>query len=181
MINVFFLVGILFMTLRTVWYVWGYWGINRHHCLLRSVLLAIDVCFPDVQSISTGQLASLPPKSYHLLDVRSQEEFGVSHIPLAILTLPADIDPDALIIVYCSIGWRSAVYVRQLTRMGFVNSLNLRGSLFLWAREGRSLEHTDRSQSYVVHPFNSFWGRLLPAHLRWSTPVVKRIDLFIII
>lgn len=133
----------------------------RSNCLFRFVLLVIDICFFDVRFMCTERLAALPPESYYLLDVRSEEEFCVSHLPCAIQTLPPDLPHNTLVIVYCSIGWRSALCVRQLKRRGFDNLLNLRGSIFLWAMEGRPLEHAN-----VVHPFNRFWGRLLPKHLR---------------
>lgn len=47
-----------------------------------------------------------------------------------------------------------------------VTVYNLEGGLFQWAIEGRELEGKKKSH---VHPYNSFWGKLLPAHLRYST------------
>ena len=139
------------------------WLQRTEHVLLRIVLWVIDLCFIDVQMLSTDQLAALPLESYLLLDVRSREEFDVSHLPFALDFLPDDTPSDAVIVVYCSIGWRSSLVARQLRKAGFPNSYNLRGSLFLWVLEGRSLDGTNPSRgAFVVHPFNTVWGNYCP-------------------
>ena len=48
-----------------------------------------------------------------------------------------------------------------LSRAGFENTVNVRGSIFAWANEDRPLEKPDGSKAEKVHPFNEFWGRLL--------------------
>ena len=72
---------------------------------------------------------------------------------------------------YCSVGYRSSIVADKLrqhfqTQGNNVTVYNLEGGLFQWAIEGRELEGKKKS---CVHPYNNFWGKLLPAHLRYST------------
>ncbi len=71
-----------------------------------------------------------------LLDVRTQEEFDEAHIEGAAL-LPYDAiaqnadklpqDKDAMVIVYCRSGRRSAIAAQELISMGYTNVLDLGG------------------------------------------------------
>jgi len=125
--------------------------------------------FPTVHTLSTQHLATWlssgkePPV---LLDVRTSEEFAVSHLPTARHTPDADaVEEIALaleqpIVAYCSVGYRSARLVAQLQNRGFTQVYNLEGSLFQWANEGRPLER-DGQPATQVHPYNALWGLLL--------------------
>ena len=143
--------------------------------------------FADVRTISTVQLAQALLQSGRntqatklvLLDIRSAEEFAVSHLPGA-----RNVPPDAVIdfaerelaglersqpiVVYCSVGVRSAAAARDLQFLGFSQVKNLQGSLFQWANEGRAVvagvhgsPEGQASSAVAVHPYNGFWGRLL--------------------
>lgn len=146
------------------------------------VNLLLDYRFPDVQSISTQELDAIlrqaqndpAAKKLVVLDIRSAGEFAVSHIagarhvpPEAVLDFAerelASADRTQPIVVYCSVGLRSAVAARDLKFLGFSQVKNLRGSLFQWANEGRALEG-----GAVVHPYNGDWGQLLRADVRQS-------------
>lgn len=101
-----------------------------------------------------------------LLDVRTEDEFKVSHLPNAVREVP----PEAIasgrpVVAYCSIGWRSAEAVRRLVQAGHANVFNLEGSIFAWASEGRPLELHGQAV-HKVHPFDSKWGKLLPSAVR---------------
>ena len=161
-----------------VW--WGspaWWQVN----------LLLDYRFSDVQSISTQQLDSTLRQAQNnaiaskpiLLDIRSAEEFAVSRIPGARHVLPeavldfaerelASVDRSQPIIVYCSVGLRSAIAAKDLKFLGYTQVKNLRGSLFQWANEGRVLEG-----GAVVHPYNDYWGRLLHAAVRLQPPASR--------
>ena len=139
--------------------------------------------FADVQTISTAQLAQVllqdkqqpQARQLVLLDIRSAEEFAVSHLPGAQHVAPdtvvdfaerelAGLDRSQPIVVYCSVGVRSAAAARDLQFLGFSQVKNLRGSLFQWANEGRVVESRGQggmASRMAVHPYNSFWGRLL--------------------
>ena len=151
------------------------------------VNLLLDYRFSDVESISTQQLDAALTRERHepmasklvLLDIRSAEEFAVSRIPGARHVLPeavldfaerelASADRAQPIVVYCSVGLRSAVAARDLRFLGFTQVKNLRGSLFQWANEGRGLEG-----GAVVHPYNDYWGRLLHEAFRAKPPASR--------
>ncbi|MGH7943844.1 MAG: rhodanese-like domain-containing protein, partial [Opitutaceae bacterium] len=77
------------------------------------------------------------------------------------------VPPDRAVVVYCSVGWRSAEVVARLAKGGKHGVLNLDGSIFQWANEGRSLIDSRAEPVRVVHPFNRAWGSLLERSL-WS-------------
>lgn len=69
-----------------------------------------------------------------------------------------------MIVVYCSVGYRSSRLARQLRTRGVKNVFNLEGSLFKWANEGRPVYRgSERVQE--VHPFDEDWGELLDESL----------------
>lgn len=81
--------------------------------------------------------------SVMLLDVRTDSEVargliaGSKHIPLN--QLPAryqELNPDALLVVYCQSGARSAQACEWLAERGFAQVHNLQGGLLAWARAG---------------------------------------------
>lgn len=132
--------------------------------------------FPGIQWISPAELAQWlenPTKPQPVvLDARSQAEYAVSHLNGSDRIDPdfpgleklAGISRSQPIVVYCSIGYRSAAVVKQLEQAGFTQVQNLEGSLFQWVNEGHSVfqgEHLVQG----VHPYDPIWGKLLkPQH-----------------
>jgi rhodanese-related sulfurtransferase len=131
----------------------------------------LDKEYPDVANISTQELAKLT--NVVLLDTRTEDEYKASHLPGAVRfdesnnaatkDLFAKLSKNTMIVVYCSVGVRSAAVARRLTALGYTQVKNLRGSAFMWANEGRLLEGLSTPK---VHPFNSRWGALLAPELR---------------
>jgi rhodanese-related sulfurtransferase len=131
----------------------------------------LDKEYPEVTNISTQELAKL--SNVVLLDTRNLDEYTASHLPNAVRfdesnsvtskDLFAKLSKNTPIVVYCSVGVRSAAVARRLTAQGYTQVKNLRGSAFMWANEGRLLEG---SSAPKVHPFNSRWGALLAPELR---------------
>jgi rhodanese-related sulfurtransferase len=146
-----------------------------------SVTNKIQSKYPTVSQLSTEEvhnlLARQDPVKPILLDIREPEEYAVSHLPGAYLAttdqealrIIAKSDKDSLIIVYCSVGYRSSEMAKKLQEKGFTKVFNLEGSIFKWANEGRELYQGDQ-QTNVVHPFNSKWKQLLDKTL-WSKPM----------
>ncbi len=126
--------------------------------------------FPRVQHISTDELAAILEEhtDFTLLDTREPEEYEVSHIQGAFLAegvrdaLKAlqDKRREDLVIVYCSVGYRSSNIANKLARRGFTNVVNVEGSLFKWANENRPVFSGDKVVD-KVHPYDEYWGRLL--------------------
>lgn len=130
--------------------------------------------FPTVQWINTEELArwledSAKPQPV-ILDARTEAEYAVSHlkeaqrIDLEHLEQGVIVSKDTPIVVYCSVGYRSARIAQQLGQVGFTCVSNLEGSLFRWANEERPFFRND-NPTMLVHPYNQLWGRLLkPKH-----------------
>ena len=140
--------------------------------------------FPEVPSITTGELAALladkRAEKPLLLDVRTRAEFDVSHLQGAHHVEP-DSEPAQLqltvikqapIVTYCSVGYRSAAFARKLRAAGFTNVRNLEGSIFQWANEDRPLVK-DGKPAQTVHPYDAIWGTLLKEEKREKIPRLK--------
>lgn len=131
--------------------------------------------YPDIVHISTSDLALeiASDAALIIIDTRKRAEYEVSHLPGAVW-----VDPDATvfpeldslstgtrIVAYCSVGFRSSEIARRLEAAGFSEVVNLEGSIFRWANEGRALVNNE-GEATGVHPFNKEWGRLLRKELR---------------
>ena len=149
-----------------------------------SIKQTIDNDFPNVPTITTETLALWMNDTDRaepiILDARAASEFSVSHINGAIQVSNAkaaakaasglldafaanakDSDtPAPAIVVYCSVGYRSAKVVDKLIKKGVQNVFNLEGSIFQWFNEGRPVFKGDL-QVDEVHPFDATWGKLL--------------------
>lgn len=152
------------------------WPLFTGHLTWERVERAIARDYPQVRQLDVEQLRARQAdgEALYLVDVRSAEEYRVSHIPGAVQVdsfRPEAVGPDAEIVVYCSVGLRSAEYAEQLRRGGYQQVYNLRGSIFAWANSGYSLEAGDGSPTNRVHPYDRRWGELLkPEHRAVVTP-----------
>lgn len=132
----------------------------------------IRVQFPSVQTLSIAALADWTEQDARplLLDARTLAEYQVSHLPNARLA-PSDLselrqlEPSQPIVVYCSVGYRSAKLATKLQAKGFEPVFNLEGSIFAWANAGYPV-YQGNQQVNCVHPYNAIWGKLLNADLR---------------
>ncbi|MFL6539101.1 MAG: rhodanese-like domain-containing protein [Chthoniobacterales bacterium] len=84
-----------------------------------------------------------------IIDVRDKDEFNEGHIPNALNlsrgTLELDIDehvsdPNAVVIVHCGGGGRSALAAESLQRMGYKNVRSMAGGLKAWKAAGLPTE-----------------------------------------
>lgn len=136
--------------------------------------------FDDVPQIDTTTAAArlAGPTPPLLLDVRSAEEYAVSHLPGARRLAPdadptaalADVPPDRPIVLYCSVGWRSAEMARRMRRAGFEQVTNMQGSIFRWVAEGRPLVDAEGAAVARVHPFGAPWSWLVAPDDRAAAP-----------
>lgn len=151
---------------------------------LDSVRAKVRAKYPSVQQISTAKLAtwladtnrSLPI----LLDVRTEAEYAVSHLPGARRVDPRSsasqvagaLEPGRPVVAYCSVGYRSSQMAERLQKAGLTNVFNLDGSIFQWANEGKPLEQAG-NPAKLVHPYNKTFGKLLREEYRAHVPPVK--------
>jgi molybdopterin/thiamine biosynthesis adenylyltransferase/rhodanese-related sulfurtransferase len=94
------------------------------------------------------------------IDVREQDEWdqgiipGALHIPRGSLEsrVESRVDRDRAIVVYCSVGHRSAFAAKTLEELGYDNVVNLAGGFTEWKRNGfptelpRGLQETQRTR-----------------------------------
>ena len=131
--------------------------------------------FPGVPFIEQSALAQTSGAAPLLFDVREPEEFAVSHLPgahnLDTARAIAAETPDkaAPIVVYCSVGYRSAAVAAELQALGYENVRNLRHSIFGWANSGLPLVNA-AGPTDKVHPYNAVWGSLVDSALRSYSP-----------
>lgn len=112
-----------------------------------------------------------------ILDAREIEEYEVSHIPSAIhigYDRPAfhkldQIDKNQTIVLYCSVGYRSEKLGEKLQEMGYVNVLNLYGSIFEWANSDKPLENLEDQPTIEVHTYNKSWSQWI------NNPDIKKV------
>ena len=149
----------------------------------------IRLRFPQVRQISTAQLASwlAHPDTLQplLFDVRATQEYAISHLrgarqmspvqdealpnePLQDDPLAGGIALDRPIVLYCSVGYRSAQMAEMLQERGYTNVVNLEGSLFTWANESRPLVDAQGRFTTLVHPYDEACSGLLDPPFRSS-------------
>lgn len=134
----------------------------------------IQAQFPTVKHLSITELANWLKRDDAplLLDARTPAEYAVSHLPGAQLVTEDWLeDPQKLgaihdrpIVVYCSVGYRSAKLAAKLQEKGLQQVFNLEGSIFAWANAGYPVYRGTEPVSQV-HPYNAAWGKLLDKNL----------------
>ena len=144
----------------------------RSSLALNFCQLLIRLKFPHIRQITTKEFAQWlldPQKTQPLvIDARSQAEYEVSHLKAAVhidpiapdLTSLSQVAKETPVVVYCSIGYRSATIAQQLQQAGFSRVFNLSGGLFQWANEGR-LMFKNEEVTQCIHPYNAMWGKFL--------------------
>ena len=145
-----------------------------------------DRKFPDLRWTDAAELAGSLEQPGRpqpvLLDARTRAEYEVSHLKGALRMDPyrpllrplRGMPKDTLIVVYSSVGYRSARLADWLARQGYTRVFNLEGSLFGWANDGRPMFHEDRP-TVRVHPYDERWGLMLESPYRAAAePIIKR-------
>ncbi len=143
-----------------------------------SLRALITARYPSVRWVRAATLEAWmrEERALVLLDARQLDEHRVSHLAGA-----RRVDPDrpdvaslaipegARVVVYCSVGWRSASVADALARAGRSHVFNLEGGIFAWANEGRRVVRGGHAVR-AVHPYDATWGRLLRRELHAYTP-----------
>jgi rhodanese-related sulfurtransferase len=125
---------------------------------------------PEIEEIQTQELANMlrdqkatdqaaadgtsPPRSFVLVDVRSDEEVNVSVIPGAITKADYEKEPNKysgqLVIPYCTVGGRSGAYSKQLVAKG-IKVKNYKGSILEWVAAELPLVTLEGKPTNRVH------------------------------
>ncbi|MEM7219575.1 MAG: rhodanese-like domain-containing protein [Pseudomonadota bacterium] len=125
--------------------------------------------YPDVAHLTVAEY--LAAEAAHtadalLIDVRTTAEYRRSRLPGALhapdaATLDALVEQhaDRPLLLYCSVGYRSAAAAREIGRRHpEARVSNLLGSLFDWANRGLPLVN-DRGATHRVHSYSWLWRR----------------------
>ena len=99
------------------------------------------------------------------IDAREKDEFEVSHLKNAIwigyenqdLSKIKNIDTNQVIIVYCSVGYRSEKTAEKINLLGYKNVYNLYGGIFEWKNQNLPV-FRNMKETNDVHAFNRVWG-----------------------
>jgi rhodanese-related sulfurtransferase len=105
-----------------------------------------------------------------ILDVRSQEEFQVSHIDQAIRFIPEileDVNPQEPVLVYCTASVRSNSLASALRDLGFSQIYEIKGGLLHWKNKGNELVNMEGKTTDSLHTYNA----ILAPFLRNGTAV----------
>jgi len=135
--------------------------------------------FPDIEHVESDVVAALAKarevSPLLLVDCRSAEEFAVSHLAGAVNLETTkqvheylgslSVAPKS-VVIYCSVGQRSAVLTEELQRSKVKGVKNFVGSIFAWANEDRPLVDSKGEPAEKVHTYNEFWGRLVKENHR---------------
>lgn len=108
-------------------------------------------------------------KQLYILDSREKSEYKASHISGARhvgyddfeMSRVEDIEKDAFIVVYCSIGYRSEKIGEKLKEAGYTKVFNLYGGIFNWVNTGNEVESNSGKPTSKVHGYNKRWSKWL--------------------
>lgn len=118
--------------------------------------------FRKVPEITLSEAQSLKEKIL-FIDVREEKERNVSIIPGAISHKEFEKNPEKYknrkIAVYCTIGYRSAKYVKKLKKRG-IQAYNLEGSILGWVHDGKSVVNKNGNSVKNVHVYGRSWNYL---------------------
>lgn len=114
----------------------------------------------ELQALQVGQVVPL------VLDTRRPREFEVSHIPGATFVdydkfgkaAAKALPRDRVVVVYCSVGYRSERVGEQLRALGFTHVYNLEGGIFEWSNQGLPLVDGQGRPTRQVHAYSQEWG-----------------------
>lgn len=131
---------------------------------LDAFIAQVEAAYPGTPSVTaTAMLTDSAAPRAILVDVREPRERAVS-------VLPGSITPDMLarlgppddrpIVVYCTIGMRSADWTQRLRADGWVNARNLSGGVLAWAAAGGAFVAPDGRATRAVHVYGRTWNHL---------------------
>lgn len=119
---------------------------------------------PAVPSMTAEELQdrlASEPDRIVLVDARTPKERQISAIPGAITLEELESLPDRFrdrtVVVYCTIGYRSAEYTKELRKEGW-QARNLAGSILAWTHAGGPLVDPQGNSTRKVHVYGEEWN-----------------------
>ncbi|KYG84054.1 hypothetical protein AWW67_02780 [Roseivirga seohaensis] len=119
----------------------------------------------EVLNISPSEAKNLiQSQKLLILDVREQAEYEVSHLSGAKRFTPEvlkSIEPDTEILVYCTVGVRSASLAKELKNQGFSNVHNIDLGVVNWKNQGFEVVDDKEQTTEKVHVYKAIFGHWL--------------------
>ena len=117
--------------------------------------------FPNVRDISPPQAMNLLNQgSVVFVDTRKPAEMAVSMLPAAVsrqyFLSHINQYKDKTIVAYCTISYRSGVFVRDLAKEG-ITVLNLQAGILAWLLEGGKVYDQNEEEVKRVHVYGDKW------------------------
>jgi len=126
-----------------------------------------DTPYQDVAAVLAWQAAGQP---WTAVDARPEVERAVSTLPHAVLLADVLAAPEAWkdkrLVVYCTVGYRSAEATDDLRAAG-LTAWNLDGGITAWAHAAQPLVGPDGQPTKRIHTYSKKWNYLPPGY----TPV----------
>lgn len=127
----------------------------------------IDHSVPVISCERLEKKMSTP--NLYLLDAREKKEFETSHLEDAVWVgyntfspeSLADVPKDGIVVVYCSVGYRSEKIGEKLKNMGYSKVYNLYGGIFEWTNRTYPIVNEENEKTSKVHAYDQDWGRWL--------------------
>ena len=120
----------------------------------------IDHSVPVISCERLEQKMNTP--NLYLLDAREKKEYETSHLKDAVWvgynTFTAKnlaaVPKDGIVVVYCSVGYRSEKIGEQLKKLGYARVYNLYGGIFEWTNRTYPIVDQKNKKSSKVHAYD---------------------------
>ncbi len=123
----------------------------------------VEAVYPNTPTLDVGAFLQASDRaSFVIVDVREPAERAVSNIPGAIsLSALRQLTPSESrsVLVYCTIGMRSAAVTRALRQEGY-QAFNLRGGVLAWAAADQPFVDAAEAPTKRVHVYGRRWNYL---------------------
>jgi sodium/bile acid cotransporter 7 len=116
--------------------------------------------FPTVKDMSPRQTMELMNNTpVVFVDTRKPAEIKVSMLPNAVTKKKFMHNPNVYkektVVVYCTAGYRSGVFARQMAEKG-ITTYNLQGGILAWTLEGGKI-YDANGETKRIHVFGKKW------------------------
>lgn len=166
----------IFVSILSIYSVYAFGQNKEGYDDMIKEIVHFDVPYAYAEQLKFELDRNMPPI---ILDAREEKEFNISHIPGAHLvgynkfdlnTLK-DLNKEAKIYVYCSIGYRSGDIANKLKNAGFTKVFNLYGGIFNWANQAYPMIEKNGNKTKQVHGYDKDWGKWLN-----NEKCIKKLD-----
>ncbi len=126
----------------------------------------VAIAEAEIQTLSVKEARAAQASGGLVVDLRDVREVkrdgripGSYHVPRGMLEFWVDPDSpyhhEALtsanqLVLYCDLGWRSALAAKTLQEMGFTNVAHIGGGLEAWKEDGGPVERADGQAARLI-------------------------------